>query len=383
MRGSNAVLVSAWLLCLPCLWCQFRSSLRISELSVSNMEAIFPEYREGARASSSRSKRSTHRRKTIPLDVLTDELGQNITCPPDTKAVFNSPGNKFWSMHKIPLVIHQTFKSRCVTEDIYELSLAWKALGVPYYFHDDAAIDRLINLDYEEFPHLHMVWDHCITKPVVKTDLWRLLLLYEYGGIYADVDNKPISFKPMTTLRVNDEMYALGDISSRPTFNFMASMPRHALPFLTLQQALYELLFIPDTGDYCPSVTTGKAMHERGVDCRSTTSTSSSMHTGCSIVLFHYSLTSSSFQVQMLWRRRCGCSYETTTLTRNRSIRLEATLIHFMACSDTLSGEMDQIGQQMVLFRNSPYQIRRSDSRQTTCYTTGKQGFQLAKAVSI
>ena len=122
-------------------------------------------------------------------------------------------------------------------------------------------IDRLIAKHYEEFPQLHLVSDHCITKPAVKADLWRLLFLYEYGGIYADLNTKPMPFEPSTTLLVDDEMYALGDISSRPAFSFMGSMPRHPLPFLTLHQALHELLFIPDTGDYCPAITTGKAMY--------------------------------------------------------------------------------------------------------------------------
>jgi mannosyltransferase OCH1-like enzyme len=263
MRVRNAVvLVSAGLLCLPFFCCQFQWSLRISEPLESNMRAVFPELYEHVATGSFRPTRSTGSRKKIALDELTGELGQkNVSCPPDTRPIYNSPGANISSRHKIPLVIHQTFKSRCVTNDIYELSLAWKALGVPYYFHDDAAVDRLIDLQYEEFPHLHLVWDHCITKPVVKADLWRLLLLYEYGGIYADLDTKPASFEPTTTLRVDDEMYALGDISSRPTFNFMASMPRHPIPFLTLHQALYELLFIPDTGDYCPAITTGKGMH--------------------------------------------------------------------------------------------------------------------------
>jgi hypothetical protein len=134
------------------------------------------------------------RRKQIHLDELIAAHGQsNTTCPPITRPIFNSPGTNFSSHHTIPLVIHQTCKSRCVTDDVYNLSLAWKALGVPYYFHDDAAIERLIlSRIYEEFPHLCLVWENCITKPVVKTDLWRLLLLYEYGGINADyLDTKP------------------------------------------------------------------------------------------------------------------------------------------------------------------------------------------------
>ncbi|KAI2492612.1 glycosyltransferase [Fragilaria crotonensis] len=154
-------------------------------------------------------------------------------------------------------VIHQTFKTRCVTDDFHQLTLAWKALGIPYYFHDDAAIERLVRLGYKEFPQLLLIWEHCITKPVVKTDLWRLLLLYEYGGIYADLDTKPVSFQPNTTLRMDDEMYTVPDQMGLPSFHFMASMPRHPVPFLTLHQSLHELLFMRDTGKYNPAKKTG------------------------------------------------------------------------------------------------------------------------------
>jgi mannosyltransferase OCH1-like enzyme len=145
-----------------------------------------------------------------------------------------------------------------VTDDFFQLTLAWKALGIPYYFHDDKAIERLVRLGYNEFPHLLLMWDHCITKPVVKTDLWRLLLLYEYGGIYADLDAKPVSFQPNTTLRMDDEMYTVPDQIGLPSFHFMASMPRHPVPFLTLHRSLYELLFMKDTSKYNPAKKTGK-----------------------------------------------------------------------------------------------------------------------------
>ena len=206
---------------------------------------------------------TTDARKLIPLDLLTDEQGQNVSCPPNTKPIFNNPSTSLYlySTYKIPLVIHQTFKTRCVTDDFYQLTLAWKGLGIPYYFHDDAAIERLIHSGHKLIPHLQLVWDHCITKPVVKTDLWRLLLLHEYGGIYADLDTKPESFHPRKTLRWNDEMYTVPDQIGLPSFHFMASMPQHPLPFLTLQHALRQLQFKKDVGYYNPAKVPGKAVY--------------------------------------------------------------------------------------------------------------------------
>lgn len=211
----------------------------------------------------------TRRRgERIPLDILTDEGGQHVECPPNTKAVFNNPAttisNSEQSSYKIPLVIHQGCKSRCISEKLYDLTTIWKALGIPYYFHDDAAVDRLVYSGrFPEFPHMQLAWEHCIIKPVVKSDLWRMLLLYEYGGIYADLDSTPVTFLPLRNILADDEMYALAQPDHLPTFHFLASMPRHSLSFLAVQQQLSNLLFASDTGVYNPAIKTGTIVFQK------------------------------------------------------------------------------------------------------------------------
>ena len=109
MHVRNAVvLVSAGLLCLPFFCCQFQWSLRISEPFESNMRGVLPEsYEHIAIGSSFRSTHVIETRKKIALNVLTDELGQrNISCPPDTKPIYNSPGSSISSRHKIPALCH-------------------------------------------------------------------------------------------------------------------------------------------------------------------------------------------------------------------------------------------------------------------------------------
>ena len=247
--APNTVLVLVLVAAL-CSWVLFQNSLLIASVSLSNVQ-ILP-------AQEQLQNKLSFRRRLIPLDILTDEKGQNVPCPPNTRAIFNSPGTNYSANYKIPLVIHQTCKSRCVTDEFYELAQLWKKLGIPYYFHDDAAIDRLVLAGHEQFPLLRLIWDHCITKPVVKTDLWRLLLLYEYGGIYTDLDTKPVAFEPLRNIRPDDEMYTVTDGIGLPSFHFMASMPQHPIPHLTLHQALQNILFVGDTGNYNPAKTTGK-----------------------------------------------------------------------------------------------------------------------------
>ena len=263
-RTTVIVLVAAELtLMLRCL--EYLSCCHISDSFVWSAAGLLPDYIGGDRDSVITGNlvllKSAKVRKRISLDVLTGEQGQNVSCPPNTKPIFNNPGINVnaSSSYKIPFVIHQTFKSRCVSDEFYQLTLAWKGLGIPYYFHDDAAIERLAQSHFKEFPLLQLIWDHCITKPVVKTDLWRLLLLYEYGGIYADLDTKPVSFQPSTTFRMEDEMYTVPDQVGLPSFHFIASMPRHPVSFLTVQLALDALLYTPDTGSYNPAKKTGKA----------------------------------------------------------------------------------------------------------------------------
>lgn len=76
------------------------------------------------------------------------------------------------------------------------------------------------------------------------------LLLYEYGGIYADLDTTPRKFRPTIDISPDDEMYTLTDRDGCPAFYFMAAMPRHPLIFLMLQEALQNLLHLEDTGAF-------------------------------------------------------------------------------------------------------------------------------------
>jgi hypothetical protein len=257
--NSNKVVLCILLVVLADrLYVTYKNSQRATKSTLSHSSQA--ESRQATKGSGNRGAARVVLPAQIPLNILTDELGQNISCPAGSLPVFNyhGDGRNLNTTHKIPLVIHQSCATRCVSKEFYKMTQVWKSFGIPYYFHDDAAIDRLVfSGRYPEFPHMPLVWENCITKPVVKNDMWRLLLLYEYGGIYADMDAKPISFSPMTTLLPEDEMYSVSEASFLPSFHFLASMPRHSLPFLTLQEQLYQVLFVQDTGVYNPAKKTG------------------------------------------------------------------------------------------------------------------------------
>ena len=92
---------------------------------------------------------------------------------------------------KIPKIIHMTSKTRCMTPDFHTNINKWRIKGFSVVFHDDAAVNRLLNhQSWPEFPHLQLA-QHCLLKGASTADLWRYLVLWEYGGFYADIDSAP------------------------------------------------------------------------------------------------------------------------------------------------------------------------------------------------
>jgi mannosyltransferase OCH1-like enzyme len=68
--------------------------------------------------------------------------------------------------------------------DGVEMIDQWRFDGYSLYFHDDVAVDRLLAKYWPEFPQLQLM-QQCSISGAAKADIWRLLVLWEYGGIYT------------------------------------------------------------------------------------------------------------------------------------------------------------------------------------------------------
>jgi Glycosyltransferase sugar-binding region containing DXD motif len=167
----------------------------------------------------------------------------------------NNTNNEQFNEHvpMIPKIIHQTCKSRCLSEFLVNTTKMWQNLdGWSYYLHDDTAMLRLINSDrlLLDFPHLQFVANYCITSGTIRADLWRYLVLWEYGGLYADIDAIPNSenFNPHTTIKPSDEAFFVVEHYGMLSQYFLASRPRHPILWYTINDALIRLLTMVDTG---------------------------------------------------------------------------------------------------------------------------------------
>ena len=118
---------------------------------------------------------SSHREYDCPNDLVYVKdhvMPDNVTHPPG---------------RKIPYLLHITAKSRCMTAGFADNVERWKrAIGSKYsiYIHDDDAVNKFIyQRQWVEFPELKEVMG-CVTAGAAKADIWRYIMVWEYGGIY-------------------------------------------------------------------------------------------------------------------------------------------------------------------------------------------------------
>ena len=88
----------------------------------------------------------------------------------------------------IPKIIWQTHET--AYEDLPQLykenSQTYKDLGWEYRYHSALDRESFIAEYFPEYLHLYL---H-IGPGIYRSDLWRYLVLYKYGGFYADMDSR-------------------------------------------------------------------------------------------------------------------------------------------------------------------------------------------------
>lgn len=89
----------------------------------------------------------------------------------------------------IPKIIWQTHESPY--EDLPELykanSQTYKDLdGWEYRYHSNADREAFIAEHFPQYLHLYLY----IKPGIFRADFWRYLVLYKYGGFYADMDSR-------------------------------------------------------------------------------------------------------------------------------------------------------------------------------------------------
>jgi hypothetical protein len=167
-----------------------------------------------------------------PLQELAET--SHYSCPPGLIRVNDThlPHNITHPGRKIPRIVHITAKSRCVTPSVLRHLKQWQFPGHSFYFHDDEAVDGLLYSNHTGTPHeivpnLTQVLS-CVTTGATKSDIWRYLILWHYGGIYSDIDNSATRFNGSTISPDDDSFFVVESLGIMSQY-FLASSPKHPL----------------------------------------------------------------------------------------------------------------------------------------------------------
>ena len=190
------------------------------------------------------------RRNVPPLTEITQSNVTNITCPeplvpiydrivdPATITASNGPTDR-----RIPRILHVSHKSRCVVPDFADAINRWKE-ALPYhsvYFHDDDAVERVFALDWPEFPHVTKMRQCVQKRGAMVVDVWRLLLMYQYGGVFTDIDNWAGPNMTESAIRPEAEAFFVSDARNVPSHWYFAIEPEHPIMYYTMMQVLSRL----------------------------------------------------------------------------------------------------------------------------------------------
>jgi hypothetical protein len=155
----------------------------------------------------------------------------------------DSDSNQPLRDRKIPRIIHVSFNRRCIPQELAVSVEKWHQALPDHslYFHDDDAVDRLLNLEWPEFPGLHRLLACVKFKGAMKIDIWRILVLYKYGGIYTDIDNWPRHNFTTETIQPYDTFFSLSDAYDRPSQWLFAMEPGHPIGSLAVWEIIKRL----------------------------------------------------------------------------------------------------------------------------------------------
>eukprot|EP00581_Thalassiosira_minuscula_P003844 CAMPEP_0183744746 /NCGR_PEP_ID=MMETSP0737-20130205/65886_1 /TAXON_ID=385413 /ORGANISM="Thalassiosira miniscula, Strain CCMP1093" /LENGTH=330 /DNA_ID=CAMNT_0025980397 /DNA_START=178 /DNA_END=1170 /DNA_ORIENTATION=+ len=101
----------------------------------------------------------------------------------------NAMGDVLHMSHqgRIPRLIFQSWKTNRLKPEVCHNILRWSNMNpeYDYFLFDNKAIDNFIRLEYG--PEIFSSYA-CVEVGAAKCDVWRLFVIYLFGGVYFDAD---------------------------------------------------------------------------------------------------------------------------------------------------------------------------------------------------
>jgi Mannosyltransferase OCH1 and related enzymes len=196
-----------------------------------------------------KKEETTNQNVLTQLQILTRRRNETLKCPEPLVPYKNKivPINQT-EQRFIPKILHLSTKSKCIPRDIEEYIDRWseKLPNYSIFLHDDEAVQYLIQESWNDFPNLKRAMNCVFYKGAMTIDIWRILVLYKYGGVYSDIDNWAGNELKEEVIPYNVTGFTFSDVWNRPSQWFMAFEPRHPLMYLTMKQIILNVLSLED-----------------------------------------------------------------------------------------------------------------------------------------
>jgi len=237
---------------------------------------------------------------------------------------------------RIPRILHVSFKSRCLPRDLIAHMERWKTVLPNYsiFFHDDDAVSRLIyENNWPRFPNLHKLMK-CVKPGAMTIDVWRVLILYKYGGVYTDIDNWPLDSLFERNIGPDHSAVFFSDAYARPSQWFMASQDHHPIMYLAMTYIMHQIVNIEYLQQINLVATTGPAAFKIGYE--QFFYDKGPIYGGGTFIGMHEMSVRKFLQVPTDRRIRGGYKFNdivpfnaTLNVTRRQRIELESGVVHW------------------------------------------------------
>lgn len=140
----------------------------------------------------------------------------------------------------IPKVIYQTWYTKDVTDNMANVMTILRDLNPDYEYHlyDDSECEEYIQREYPQFMHAY----NLVIPGAYKADLWRLLILYQRGGVY--IDAKQHHLKPLSSIIDPDvSIFMCKDRPKNCIFNaILGAVPQHPYIGYCITMTVYNII---------------------------------------------------------------------------------------------------------------------------------------------
>lgn len=137
----------------------------------------------------------------------------------------------------IPKILWQTYKSKFPPKQACDLIHSWLSLNpsLEWYYMDDEKCDLFIKEHFNtEFYEMYK----SLPLGVMRADVWRVAIVYVYGGIYADIDTKCLKSIPQW-ISDNDSLIVGVETPNGSINNYIfAAEPKHPALYHVLKMFL-------------------------------------------------------------------------------------------------------------------------------------------------